>query len=827
MEEDEPQRQGSLLMERGNPEGGEPILTESSPPSVKEMELSDSSPVQQQGHQDTVDEAPEGDSAAVAAKQRALAEQCSHLTDKDKESIISPSTSITPETVLKEDPENGSKIRSHLISSLSQVNKLDQRQETAKSGLDTGIESKPTSDSVLEYESGLKTYFETSSQSHEEEALQTQSYYELSTVMETRLSEQNLEEFNVESSHQKIGASGTSSVETLSEQRNVSLNITAGSLADQTMKGGKSQPFSVEGHTPTFPPSMSITPTTTDSPEDIPAKAETSLPSTRHSSTFEHSSSLSEMMDLAGALPKLSLERMEVDHMRRKSVPANVSALVGSSFVKLALGEQTQRVVGGDSQLDDLGYCVFNEYSGPMPSPADVSSPGDSPHQHFPSIEGESEEELRPAEVKTTQQADHKQTIPEMSQKTATGRKDVLGSPMKSMMLERAVTMGMKPDRLRIPMSSSKDRLAEFHLESGLSCNITIHAIPEVDVEKDPSREASPIPPDTSFTFTSTENGSKIPLTPTTPKSPNGAFPGPQATEMKSNVEAEKDLEPEITDNEQKELLKCDQKREDHMLVTGKTIPSALSETSKENIEKGHVKVQSDYQESDQLDTTKVMKHVTIDTPFKEKSNKVQLQEFTLEKGSTKPPMSFPIIIIPQAQVDKEAAEDYDIEIAEEPQEIMEEAEGSVLQEEGGLVKEVTNEELRLTEGVRLAVNESKSAEEESHHSAQMGDEGGPATDSSHLSFCSDHDLPQPAIEGGGDQDVGKDKIAEVGSDEVGAENVAEEEEREERTGGMEAFEVGEEICDVLSQSSQTAQDGTSMPDTDSGWMDSQGTTAT
>ncbi|XP_076025885.1 uncharacterized protein LOC143015714 [Genypterus blacodes] len=818
VEEDEPQRPGSPPTERGDPEGGESISTESSPPSVEEIKLSDSSPVQQQGRQDAGGEDLESHSAAVAAKQPALAEQCLHLTDKEKESIIMQSTSITPasestetvvtvESVLKEEPENGSKIRSEEISSVSDEDSLDQRAETAQSGLDSGIDSKPTSESIVEHESGPNTYFETSSQSREEEAQQTQSYYELSTVTEMKLSEQNVEEFNVGTSRPDPDVSETSPGTTSPEDRNVSLNTAAGSLADQTVKGGKSQPLSL-------PPMLSITPTSAEPPEEIPTKAETTLPSTENSSSFERSSSLSEMLDLAGALPQLSLDRRGVDHMRRKSVPSNVSALVGSSLVKLALVEQTQGVVGGDSQVEDLGYCVFNEYAGPMPSPADVPSPGDSPHQCFPSVEGEIEEELGVLEVKTTQQADHKQTIPEMSQKPATERKDPLGSPMKSMKLERAVTTGMKPDRLRIPINSSKDRLAEFRLESGLPGNITIHAIPEVDVEKDPSREASPIPPDTSFTFNSTENGSKTPLTPTTPKSPNGALPEPQATESKCKVEAEKDLEPETTDNEQKELLKHDQKCEDPMLVTGEEIP------------RGHEKVQRSDQESDQHQS-RVVKHVSIDTHLKKKSHKMQSLEFTPEKSSTRPPMSSPIIIIPQAQVDEEVEEDDDIEMAEEPQEIMEEAEESATQEERRLVREVTKEELRLTEGVHLTVDESKSAADESSHSAQISDEADPTTDSSHLSPCSDHDLPQPTIEGNGDLEFGK---AKVGSDEVGAEkevgDVAEEEQREERKGGEEACKVGEESSDVLSRSSEAAKDETTMDvsllDTDSGWMESQ-----
>ncbi|KAF7650307.1 hypothetical protein LDENG_00127920, partial [Lucifuga dentata] len=843
MKEDEPQTHRSLLMERPKPEGEEPVSTGSSSPSVKEKELSISSLSHQQSHQE-VEEDPEScrlvESKTVAAKQPSLTEQCSQLTGEDKERNISPSKSTT------ENQNSGSEIRSHEISFLTDMNKPDQRQETAKSSLESGIDSKPTSDISAGHESGMKTYFETFSQSRKQEAPQTQSYYELSTITETKLSEQD---FKVESSHQnpdKLSSTvasesimqkiedveeKVSSVKTSLEQKNLSLNI--GSLSDQTTKGGKSQTVteilcpisgsfddsSANPSTPSgFSPMLFNTPT--KFPEDIPTKAETPLPSTKHSSSFEESSSLSEMLDLAGALPRPPLERRDVD-MRRKSVPTNVSALVGNSLVKLALGEQTSRVVSGESQLEEVGYCVFNEYSGPMPSPADLPTAGDSPHQQLPAMEDESEEE--PGGTKAVmQQPDPKEIVHEMSQKTVAERKDVLGSPIKSMMLERAVTTGMKPDRLRIPMTSSKDRLAEFRLESGLPGNIKIQAIPEVEVEKDPSREASPIPLDNSFTFT--ENGSKAPQIPTTPKSPGGASTWPQVTgeEIKNNVKAEKDLDPEIIDDKQKksfdkEMPRCDQSRDDNRLVTGAEMASASSEPLEESIEKDSTRIQSDHgttqpsEESDMHETKKDVKHLTIDTPLDEK-------ECTLEKGSTKPPISSPVIIIPQAHVEEDAEEEDDIEIAEEPQEIMGEAEEFVLQAEDRHFKDMMKEELRMTECVHLTVDEPKSADESSH-SAQISDDGEPATDSSHLSACSDHELPHMTTEGDADVKTGKDGVEDEevgGSEEKDGGNVDEED---------KACKVGEEV-EEISQSSQAAQDETTMDasilDTDSVWMDSQ-----
>ncbi|KAM9820840.1 uncharacterized protein ACB057_001466 [Neosynchiropus ocellatus] len=170
--------------------------------------------------------------------------------------------------------------------------------------------------------------------------------------------------------------------------------------------------------------------------------------------------------------------------------------------------------------VEEVGYCVFNEYPAPLPSPADVPSPGDSSYQCFPAVEGRTETEQRIPETEGIHKVvnfDDQEIVPDAPRKCVFEKK---GSPVKTnLVLERAVPFGMKPDRLRIPNTTSKDRLNEFGLESGLPGDIKIHAIPEVDVEKDPSREASPIPPDRSFTFATGENGSKASQTCSAPES--------------------------------------------------------------------------------------------------------------------------------------------------------------------------------------------------------------------------------------------------------------------------------------------------------------------
>ncbi|XP_044201041.1 microtubule-associated protein 2-like isoform X5 [Thunnus albacares] len=928
MKEEEPQvaslHQKQVVVERATPEGAELASIEPPPSSVKEKEQSDTSSAEQ-GNQDKkggVEEAAEshlvGESNAKEAKQPSLAEETSGLMTEEKEGIILQSKAETPvneskeklgmdDGINKEGQDSGSDIKLH-ETPVTNLHQVDQRQETVKSSPEPGTELKSSSDIFVEPKSGSETYFETSSKSKEEESPQTQSYYELSTTAETRLSGDT--EITQKLEDQQDRKVRTSPGKMSLEQRSLSLNITVGSTVGQTVKGEKSRTSSesmcpisgsfdesevypstpsVESHTPRFPPAVSITPTSTESPKDIPTQAETPLPSDKHSCSLEQSSSLSEMLDLAGALPPgPSIERREVDHMRRKSVPANVSALVGSSLAKLALGDQTSRVVSGESQLEELGYCVFNEYSGPMPSPADVPSPGDSPYQRFPAMEGEVEQELGPTEdegvQKGMQQEDHKGTVPEISQKTVLEKKD---APVKTtLILEKAVTSGIKPDRLRIPINTSKDRLTEFRLESGLPGDIKIQAIPEVDVEKDPSREASPIPPDNSFTFTPAETGVKVPPTPATPKSPDDPPSETQVIEentrkILTEVKAENDPKSERADNKQTELEKEIQKskqedsgeRSEEPEMVNKDIRSAPSQSSEESTEKDCKTTQSEHGTPTRLEgieiqeTSKVVLDLSTKKPLDEKVSQIQLQEVKPEKDSPKPQISSPVIIIPQAQVEEEAEEEDDIEIAEEPQEIMEEAEVPVIfkTDQAEVGKEQQKKEgVRLLEVAPMVDDDPKSGAEEWSHSAQNSDDGEPATDSSHLSPCSDHDVPQPPEERDRNEDMGEDKVVgnsqnrdegkkeedegvkkvqteeeevgDTGSGEVAEEKeektVEKEDEGKERTGEKEDekdIEIGQEVeetSDGLCQTSQAVNDETTMDvsilDTDSGWMNSQ-----
>lgn len=607
----------------------------------------------------------------------------------------------------------------------------------------------------LEPGTGSKIYFETSSKSHEEEI--SQSHYELGAKGEEL--------------HGKLGQK----VADQPDERALSLNVPVGSSAGQitganpkafpeklltTLPGScdQSEPLPLSNQWQ-LPPAVSVTPTSTKLSGDSSTDLETPERSEKPCSSVERSPALSEMLDLAGALPRELSDRRDLDHLRRKSMPSDVLGLSGTFLASLVLSDDAPRL-GGESRFEEGGYCVFSEYSGPMPSPADVApSPVDCLHQRFPSVERDVGGDLGTTEAEKVSEQKHEGMIHESSQKLIFDKKD---SPVKSsLILEKAVPVGMKPDRLRIPTPSSKDRLTEFRLETGLLGDLKIQAIPEVDIEKDPSREASPIPPDISFTFS--ESGNKALQTPTTSMSP---MDGADQTTMgdegeKTGLDKNKGIEPQTATKAQHQ-------------------------------------------------GTRIEAKVTDDSS---KDKHIQTQGTTPDICSPRAFASSTVIVIPQAQVEEEA-DDEDVEIAEEPQEIMEEPAVPPDKERApmSLIRDAEKGWARPSG----REDDPKSGDEWSQ-SSNAGEDGEPATDSSHLSPYSDYDRGEKKVVG----------VAEIRKEELGGRTetwkVEEEVDRD--------LEIGEEMneaSDVLCQSgeaenTESTQDVSCM-DTDSGWMDSQGT---
>ena len=208
--------------------------------------------------------------------------------------------------------------------------------------------------------------------------------------------------------------------------------------------------------------------------------------------------------------------------------------------------------------------------------------------------------------------------------------------------------------------------------------------------------------------------------------------------------------------------------------------------------------------------------------------------------------ISPPIIIIPQAMKEEEEEEEeedgVDMEVAEEQQEVMEEVESPALCEKLGKEKEEVEEEedmekveekvvVEEEEGVEKCKSLSASsdmvdeAHEDDGHASSHATSGENVSSQSHLPTTCNSDQPPPQTMEEG-EDVEDEVVGEVGEEgEVG-----EREEDKEVDVSVELaqkMEV-EEISDVLQRNPDVNDEttvGDSMLDTDSGWLDSQGTT--
>uniref|UniRef100_A0A8C1FZ14 Microtubule-associated protein n=1 Tax=Cyprinus carpio TaxID=7962 RepID=A0A8C1FZ14_CYPCA len=216
------------------------------------------------------------------------------------------------------------------------------------------------------------------------------------------------------------------------EQRSYSLNITIGAM-DHGDAQGRPRIFSplatdIMSHTsgsldesadylpvttpsveklPQFPPVILETTASTTTPSSSPPQetdtdVKTSPQSESPESPVQAKScykngtvmapDLPEMLDLAGTRSRLTSDNTDSEIMRRKSVPMDMSSLVSDSLAHLFKGDQGQMATKREMQLEEQGYCVFSEYSGPMPSPADLHSPMDSSPQIFNTVISEEKE---------------------------------------------------------------------------------------------------------------------------------------------------------------------------------------------------------------------------------------------------------------------------------------------------------------------------------------------------------------------------------------------------------------------------------------------------
>ncbi|KYO33452.1 microtubule-associated protein 2 isoform A [Alligator mississippiensis] len=81
---------------------------------------------------------------------------------------------------------------------------------------------------------------------------------------------------------------------------------------------------------------------------------------------------LPEMLDLAGTRSRLASVSADAEVARRKSVPSDAVA-EDSGTTLPPVSDENHITLKAESQLEDLGYCVFNKYTVPLPSPVQDS----------------------------------------------------------------------------------------------------------------------------------------------------------------------------------------------------------------------------------------------------------------------------------------------------------------------------------------------------------------------------------------------------------------------------------------------------------------------
>ncbi|XP_015490527.1 microtubule-associated protein 2 isoform X7 [Parus major] len=81
---------------------------------------------------------------------------------------------------------------------------------------------------------------------------------------------------------------------------------------------------------------------------------------------------LPEMLDLAGTRSRLASVSADAEGAQKKSAPSD-TVVEDSSTALPPVTNENHVILKAESQLEDLGYCVFNKYTVPLPSPVQDS----------------------------------------------------------------------------------------------------------------------------------------------------------------------------------------------------------------------------------------------------------------------------------------------------------------------------------------------------------------------------------------------------------------------------------------------------------------------
>ncbi|XP_050195249.1 LOW QUALITY PROTEIN: microtubule-associated protein 2 [Myiozetetes cayanensis] len=130
---------------------------------------------------------------------------------------------------------------------------------------------------------------------------------------------------------------------------------------------------------------------------------------------------LPEMLDLAGTRSRLASVSADADVAQKKPVPSD-TVVEDSSAALPPVTDENHVILKAESQLEDLGYCVFNKYTVPLPSPVQDSENLTS--ETCPFYEG-TEEKLRRGLAPDLSLVEVKLAAAEKSKEEFLGEKDL------------------------------------------------------------------------------------------------------------------------------------------------------------------------------------------------------------------------------------------------------------------------------------------------------------------------------------------------------------------------------------------------------------------
>ncbi|KAI4892248.1 hypothetical protein NFI96_004305 [Prochilodus magdalenae] len=438
----------------------------------------------------------------------------SHAKEPQEPSAQKPDLQISVEKQTSSDaPDSGKSQTLEEKSLVEAVTAEDQQIEATVSAKTSEVPGKDSPSVDKEGDSkdksGMSAYFETTTPKPDEARGQGEGYYELSAASDEAkdapaipsLPEISYSTLAQTQSMDEKPASqkGTTEAQMVLppaekrddcrlspgklalEQRSYSLNITIGAM-DQSGGQGRPRNFTplatdIMSYTsgsldesadylpvttpsveklPSFPPliletSASVTTPSSSPPHDTVTDVKTTSPQAEspesplpskyyYKNGAVMAPDLPEMLDLAGTRSRLMSENNDPEIMRRKSVPADMPTLVSDSLAHLFQGDQSHRVAKSESQLEEQGYCVFSEYSGPMPSPADVHSPIDSPPTQI--FNRMISEEKEPSPAASGQESPSSKDVKEDIASEPKQEKDTIEEPSKKDAVEAE-----KPDK--------------------------------------------------------------------------------------------------------------------------------------------------------------------------------------------------------------------------------------------------------------------------------------------------------------------------------------------------------------------------------------------